>query len=176
MTNIFGIPWCLKLLSFSAVTHHWPFSITRRNKTKNGVHTFSLIRWNQGVFEGQMYGSHRGSFWSTEFDLKHSTFSIGKSRDQDHRHHTFSIGHYGNQDCHHTFSNRDYRNPTTNSIPANEWIENLWLIKILCSDEVEICQAKWVSVKTNRKSVLHELEICGFNLISVPKNEPLWLP
>ncbi len=22
----------------------------------------------------------------------------------------------------------------------------------------------------------HELEICGFNLISVPKSEPLWLP
>ncbi len=31
----------------------------------------------------QAYGSHRGSFWSTEFDLEH-TFSIGKSRDQDH--------------------------------------------------------------------------------------------
>ncbi len=27
-----------------------------------------------------------------------------------------------------------------------------------------------------QRSVLHELEICGFNLISVQKNEPLWLP
>ncbi len=70
------------------------------------------------------YGSHRGSFWSTEFDLKHSTFSIGKSRDQDHRHHTFS--------------NRDYRNQNVDFVD----FENLWLIKILCSDEVEICQAK----------------------------------
>ncbi len=30
-----------------------------------------------------VYGSHRGSFWSTEFELER-TFSTGKSRDQDH--------------------------------------------------------------------------------------------
>ncbi len=28
----------------------------------------------------------------------------------------------------------------------------------------------------NHHHPLHELEICGFNLISVPINEPLWLP
>ncbi len=88
--------------------------------------------------------------------------------------------HFGVQSLNwlHIFNWKVQRSRSSSSYVFNWRLQKSksWLIKILCSDEVEICQAKWVSVKTNRKSVLHELEICGLDLIPLSKSEPLWLP
>ncbi len=99
------------------------------------------------------YGSHRGSFWSTEFELER-TFSIGKSRDQDHHLHTFSIGDYRNQDRHQTFSNRDYKRMNwksmTNQNSVQWWSGNLSGKMSFCQDESRVCATQtwnlWVKL------------------------------
>ena len=100
---------------------------------------------------GQAYGSHRGSFWSTEFQLESREIKI-------------------------IIIIRFQLEITEIKIIITCFqLESTGIRLPSATGPMHGMTVKMSSVKTNRKSVLHELEICGFNLISVPKSEPLWL-